>query len=74
MSPGYCKVHLDLTLRYFGRSQMTPSVAGSSVPPDVLGTLQKVEEKGETKGDSESSLQMTSLLRQEIRSLNHGFS
>lgn len=51
MSPGYCTVPLDLTLRNLGRFQMTPSQAAGSMPPDNPGTLQRVEEIGETGGE-----------------------
>lgn len=75
MSRGYHKGHLDLTFRYLGRFWVTPSQAGGSVPPDIPGMLQRVEKKGETKGDSElSSLQMTSLPHEEVRSPDYGFS
>lgn len=54
---------------------MTPSQAAGSMPPDNPGTLQRVEEIGETGGEwGSSSLQMTSLPHEEVISLDAGFS
>lgn len=54
---------------------MSPSQARDPMPPDVPGTFQRIEEEGETRGDSVSAvLQMISLPHYKVRSLDHGFS